>query len=75
MIHTFCLDCVLDVESESFTLANVMEAPLLKNKEDVEVTFLYTFHIFPLFSRDSYNSKYLRTFASAPSKKKILRRN
>ncbi|KAJ8736206.1 hypothetical protein PYW08_006862 [Mythimna loreyi] len=30
------LDCVLDVESESFTLANVMEAPLLKYKEDVE---------------------------------------
>ncbi|RVE46462.1 hypothetical protein evm_008872 [Chilo suppressalis] len=30
------LNCVLDVESESFTLANVMEAPLLKNKEDVE---------------------------------------
>lgn len=32
------LDCVLDVESESFTLANVMEAPLLKYKEDVEVS-------------------------------------
>ncbi|KAL0851104.1 hypothetical protein ABMA28_006975, partial [Loxostege sticticalis] len=30
------MNCVLDVESESFTLANVMEAPLLKNKEDVE---------------------------------------
>ncbi|CAB3256562.1 unnamed protein product [Arctia plantaginis] len=30
------LKCVLDVESESFTLANVMEAPLLENKEDVE---------------------------------------
>lgn len=38
------LDCVLDVESESFTLANVMEAPLLKNKEDVEVPSVkYTF--------------------------------
>ncbi|XP_060805314.1 dynein axonemal heavy chain 8 [Amyelois transitella] len=30
------MNCVLDVESDSFTLANVMEAPLLKNKEDVE---------------------------------------
>lgn len=26
-----------DVESESFTLASVMEAPLLKHKDDVEV--------------------------------------
>ncbi|CAK1540075.1 unnamed protein product [Leptosia nina] len=30
------MNCILDVESETFTLANVMEAPLLKNKEDVE---------------------------------------
>lgn len=30
-------DCELDVTSESFTLAHVMEAPLLKYKEDVEV--------------------------------------
>ncbi|CAH0727356.1 unnamed protein product, partial [Brenthis ino] len=30
------MNCVLDVESETFTLANVMEAPLLKYKEDVE---------------------------------------
>ncbi|XP_061708954.1 dynein axonemal heavy chain 8 [Cydia pomonella] len=30
------LGCILDVESETFTLANVMEAPLLKYKEDVE---------------------------------------
>ncbi|XP_037867099.1 dynein axonemal heavy chain 8 isoform X4 [Bombyx mori] len=30
------MNCILDVESESFTLANVMEAPLLKYKEDVE---------------------------------------
>ncbi|KAH9641785.1 hypothetical protein HF086_003911 [Spodoptera exigua] len=30
------MNCVLDVESEAFTLANVMEAPLLKYKEDVE---------------------------------------
>ena len=27
-----------DVESESFYLRNVMEAPLLENKEDIEVT-------------------------------------
>ncbi|KPJ08753.1 Dynein heavy chain 8, axonemal [Papilio machaon] len=31
------MHCVLDVESPTFTLANVMEAPLLKYKEDVEV--------------------------------------
>ncbi|KAJ2947929.1 hypothetical protein O0L34_g9722 [Tuta absoluta] len=30
------MNCVFDVESEDFTLANVMEAPLLKYKEDVE---------------------------------------
>ncbi|XP_034837309.1 dynein axonemal heavy chain 8 [Maniola hyperantus] len=30
------MNCVLDVESDTFTLANVMEAPLLKYKEDVE---------------------------------------
>ncbi|XP_026319440.1 dynein heavy chain 8, axonemal-like [Hyposmocoma kahamanoa] len=30
------MNCLLDVESEAFTLANVMEAPLLKYKEDVE---------------------------------------
>ncbi|CAB3221710.1 unnamed protein product [Arctia plantaginis] len=30
------MKCTLDVESESFTLANIMEAPLLQNKEDVE---------------------------------------
>ncbi|XP_049886262.1 dynein axonemal heavy chain 8 [Pectinophora gossypiella] len=30
------MNCVLDVESDSFTLANVMEAPLLKYREEVE---------------------------------------
>ncbi|CAH0592601.1 unnamed protein product [Chrysodeixis includens] len=30
------MNCELDVTSESFTLAHVMEAPLLKYKEDVE---------------------------------------
>ncbi|XP_075973556.1 dynein heavy chain 8, axonemal kl-3 [Anticarsia gemmatalis] len=30
------MKCVLDVESEAFTLANVMEAPLLKYREEVE---------------------------------------
>ena len=29
--------CPFDVESESFYLRNIMEAPLLKNKEDIEV--------------------------------------
>ena len=29
--------CQFDVESESFYLRNIMEAPLLKNKEDIEV--------------------------------------
>ena len=29
--------CKFDVESESFTLRNIMEAPLLKNKDDIEV--------------------------------------
>jgi len=29
--HTF------DMESETFSLRNIMEAPLLKNKEDIEV--------------------------------------
>jgi len=28
---------VLDVESDNFLLRNLMEAPLLKNKEDIEV--------------------------------------
>lgn len=28
------------VESESFSLRNIMEAPLLKNKEDIEVLML-----------------------------------
>ena len=29
---------VFDIESESFTLADVMKAPLLKHKDDVEVS-------------------------------------
>ncbi len=28
------------VESESFSLRNIMEAPLLRNKEDIEVLML-----------------------------------
>lgn len=31
--HTF------DVENENFLLRNIMEAPLLENKEDIEVIF------------------------------------
>jgi hypothetical protein len=29
-----------DVENENFQLRNIMEAPLLKNKEDIEVIFI-----------------------------------
>lgn len=32
--HTF------DVESDNFLLRNLMEAPLLPNKEDIEVSFV-----------------------------------
>lgn len=32
--HTF------DIESETFNLASVMEAPLLKHKNDIEVNYL-----------------------------------
>jgi len=31
--HTF------DVENENFFMKNIMEAPLLQNKEDIEVSF------------------------------------
>lgn len=30
-----------DVESENFLLRNIMEAPLLENKEDIEVSQQY----------------------------------
>ena len=29
---------VFDVESDMFTLRNILEAPLLENKEDIEVS-------------------------------------
>ena len=29
--------CTFDVENENFQLRNIMEAPLLENKEDIEV--------------------------------------
>lgn len=32
-----------DVDSENFTLKNVMDAPLLKHKEDIEVYVLFCF--------------------------------
>lgn len=39
--HTF------DIESDSFLLRNIMEAPLLEHKEDIEVTiFLHHFYHF-----------------------------
>lgn len=31
------LNCKFDIDSDDFTLKNVMEAPLLKFKDDVEV--------------------------------------
>ena len=31
--------CTFDVENENFQLRNIMEAPLLENKEDIEVGF------------------------------------
>ena len=40
--HTF------DVESESFALKNIMEAPLLQHKEDIEVGRRLLTHIAPL---------------------------
>ena len=30
-------NCTFDVENENFQLRNIMEAPLLENKEDIEV--------------------------------------
>jgi len=36
--HTF------DVDSDNFLLRNLMEAPLLANKEDIEVGCLFQFH-------------------------------
>lgn len=35
-----------DIESDSFSLQNIMEAPLLKYKEDIEVSFLSSFSFF-----------------------------
>lgn len=36
-----------DIESDSFCLRNIMEAPILKHKDDIEVgTYIYFF--FPL---------------------------
>ena len=34
--------CKFDVESESFLLRNIMEAPLLKYKDDIEVDYIRT---------------------------------
>lgn len=38
--HTF------DMESETFSLRNIMEAPLLKHKEDIEVGGCFVFSLF-----------------------------
>lgn len=37
-----------DVDSENFTLKNVVDAPLLKHKEDIEVHVLSCFVLFVL---------------------------
>ena len=36
---------VFDIENEGFCLKNIMEAPLLQNKEDIEVTISVKFHL------------------------------
>ncbi len=41
--HTF------DVESESFQLRNIMEAPILKFREDIEVGFMIIHHLLQQF--------------------------
>ena len=38
-----------DVESELFSLRNIMEAPLLENKEDIEVCNFMSFYQFDLY--------------------------
>lgn len=39
--------CVLEVESDSFTLRTLMEAPLLECKEDIEVfIIIYVLNIY-----------------------------
>lgn len=32
--------CTFDIENENFQLRTIMEAPLLENKEDIEVKFI-----------------------------------
>ena len=40
----------LDVQNtETFTLRNLMDAPLLKNKEDIEVSVSFTFEVWKVF--------------------------
>lgn len=38
-----------DVESDSFCLRNIMEAPLLKNKDDIEVHKIIRSYLSPKF--------------------------
>jgi len=46
-----------DIESETFTLASVMEAPLLKYKDDVEVCNQFAFN----YKYVNLDSKFLRS--------------
>ena len=60
--HTF------DMESETFSLRNIMEAPLLKHKEDIEVCCCFAFakfiYIFPVDDEVTVE-KYLRNLRSS----------
>lgn len=50
--HTF------DMESETFSLRNIMEAPLLKSKEDIEVCAVISFQQYSVgsnFEKDVYS--------------------
>lgn len=56
-----------EIDSPTFTLRNVMEAPLLKNKDEVEVIF----HIFIMYVLVEMIVEIYRTFALVPKKKEI----
>lgn len=48
-----------DVESDSFSLRNIMEAPLLKHKEDIEVSTHIAFRSFIIINRTSERAWYV----------------
>lgn len=74
--HTF------DMESETFSLRNIMEAPLLKHKEDIEVCccFAYCQILIYNYSRGEVLQRFtfvllFRMCASLQSKRKTLKPN